>query len=36
LIYSILSCVRAPNSILVKGMVTYDFTLHLRVRDHTT
>ena len=24
------------NSILVKGPVTYDFTVHLRVRDHTT
>ena len=21
---------------LVKGLVTYDFTLHLRIRDHTT
>ena len=24
------------NSHLVEGLVTYDFTLHLRIRDHTT
>jgi hypothetical protein len=42
LIYSISSCVRTRmnrNSLkwhLVERPVTYDFTLHLRVRDHTT
>ena len=41
LIYSILSCVRTHmnrnllKQHLVEGPVTYDFTLHLRVRDHT-
>ena len=37
LIHSILSHVKPYiNKILLKGPVTYDFTLHLRVHDHTT
>ena len=42
LIYFILSCVRMhmnKNSLkyhFVKGMVTYDITLHLRIHDQTT
>ena len=42
LIYSILSCARARmnrNSLkwhLIEGPVTFGFTLHLRVYDHTT
>ena len=42
LIYSILSCVRTrmnKNSLkehLVEKLVTYDFTLHLRICNHTT
>ena len=41
-VYSILSCVRARvtrdslKSHLDEGRVTYDFTLHSRVHDHTT
>ena len=34
---SILSCVRThENWYLVEGLVTCDFTLHLRIRDHIT
>jgi hypothetical protein len=42
LIYSILSCVRTRMNRIsskwnsVEGLVTYDFTLHLRVQDHNT
>ena len=42
LVYSILSCVRTrmnKNSLiydLVEGLATDDFTLHLRVHDHTS
>jgi hypothetical protein len=41
-IYLILSCMRTCKNRnllklhLVEGPITYDFTLHLRVRDHTT
>ena len=42
LVYFILSCVRTRmnryslKQNLVEDLVTYNFTLHLRVRDHTT
>ena len=28
--------IKALKQHLVEGLITYDFTLHLRIRDHTT